>query len=197
MLDAHELGLMCQPASNRPRPGWVWAADNGCFAAKWDEPRWLRWLNSGLPRSGCLFAVVPDVVADHDATVARWEQYADAVRSRRYPVAFVAQDGATPNNVPWPELDTLFIGGTTEWKQSEHAYALATAAKAAGKWVHVGRVNSASRLTSWRGIADSADGTFIAYAPTANAPKVAAWVAAARSAPSLFGGAPQEQDSTA
>lgn len=42
MLNAHELALMSQPGSNPPRAGWIWAADNGCFAAKWDEATWLR-----------------------------------------------------------------------------------------------------------------------------------------------------------
>lgn len=187
MLSAHDLGLMCQPKSNRPRAGWIWAADNGCFAAKWDVASWLRWLDSGLPRAGCLFATVPDVVADHRATLALWRQYAPMVSERHYPLAFVGQDGATAGNVPWDDLDCWFVGGSTAWKQSEQSYALAVEARERGKWVHVGRVNSLRRLRSWTGLADSADGTFLAYGPKVNQPKVAAWLAAVKAAPSLFG----------
>ena len=116
MLDRHEIGLMCQPASNPPRDGWLWAADNGCFAATFKEERWKAWLSKDHPRSGCLLATVPDVVGDHEATIARWRKLNDYVRSLRYPVAFVAQDGATEKNVPWDEMDVLFIGGTTQFK---------------------------------------------------------------------------------
>lgn len=187
MLDAHELGLMCQPASNRPRPGWVWAADNGCFTATWDEARWLRWLDSGLPRSGCLFATAPDVVADHDATLARFRTYAPMLVERRYPIAFVGQDGADEHNVPWNEFDAWFIGGSTAWKQSEHSRRLAAVARERGKWVHVGRVNSLSRAASWTGLADSVDGTILAFGPTQNVGRVARWMATVNSTPSLFG----------
>jgi len=126
MLDAHEIGLMCQPASNPPKAGWVWAADNGAFNAKWDADKWLRWLQKPHPRSGCLFAVVPDVVADADATRHRWDQWAPTVAALNYPLAYVAQDGVTPEEVPWDELDCLFIGGSTEWKLSEAAYGMAS-----------------------------------------------------------------------
>lgn len=187
MLNAHRLGLMCQPASNPPRAGWVWAADNGCFAAKWDPKRWQAWLSRPMPRSGCLFAVVPDVVADHAATLERWDVYGDVVRRLRYPAAFVAQNGAEDGGVPWDDLDCLFIGGSTEWKQSEHAFTLAVEARRRGKWVvHVGRVNSSARLASWRAHADSADGTFLAFGPKVNLPKVIGWLEHAEANASLF-----------
>lgn len=186
MLNHHKIGLMCQPGSNRPRPGWLWAADNGCFAAKWDEHAWLRWLDVDHPRAGCLFAVVPDVVADHEGTVERFHQHRASVTERRYPVAFVAQDGATPDNIPWADLDCLFIGGTTEWKMSPAAFSAADAARERGRWVHVGRVNSRSRYRAWADHADSADGTFLAFGPSKNAPKVAGWVEDHWRNPSLF-----------
>jgi len=185
MLDAHEIGLMCQPASNRPQPGWIWAADNGCFSATWDADKWLRWLTRPHPRSGCLFAVVPDVVADHAATLERWHQWAPTVAALRYPVAFVAQNGCTPDDIP-EGADTVFIGGDTDWKLSEDAHAVAAAARATGRWVHLGRANSLRRLATWRDLADSADGTFLTYAPAAQAPIVKGWTRRLRSEPSLF-----------
>lgn len=180
MLDRHEIGLMCQPASNPPRAGWLWAADNGCFAATFKEDKWRKWLEKPHPRSGCLLATVPDVVGDHDATMARWKNMHEYVRSLRYPVAFVAQDGAHEGNVPWDEMDVLFIGGTNSFKQGMGSGLLAKAARERGKWVHVGRVNSLKRLMFWAELADSADGTFLAYGPQTNAPRVKGWVESLR-----------------
>lgn len=176
-LDAHDLGLMCQPGSNRPRSGWIWAADNGCFGESWSESSWQTWLHSErLPRCGCLFAAVPDSYASHDETLEMWGEYYPEVRESLLPPAFVAQDGATIGNVPWRYLDCLFIGGSTAWKQGVEARALAKQAKSFGKWVHIGRVNTASRLRSWQGIADSVDGTFLAFGPDTNLPKLLGWI---------------------
>jgi hypothetical protein len=185
LLDRRRLGLMCQPESNPPRAGWIWAADNGCFADGWDEDRWRAWLLRGHPRSGCLFATVPDVVGDADATLERFRKYAAFVRRCRYPVALVAQDGLERRAVPWHELDCLFIGGTTEWKLSEHARTLAQRAREHGKWVHVGRVNSERRFLGWAAQADSCDGTFLAFGPRTNLPKLVRWLERFDHAPQL------------
>lgn len=187
LLDSHRIGLMCQPGSNRPRPGWVWAADNGCFAPKWDRDRWLAWIaRDDLPRSGCLFATVPDVVADHAATLARFRVYRDVVAGARWPVAFVGQDGADVHGVPWADLDCLFIGGSTAWKLSEVAFGLAREARERGKWVHVGRVNSRSRFAAWAPYADTADGTFLAFGPTVNAARLEQWIDGVHATPTLW-----------
>lgn len=188
-LNAHDIGLMCQPGSNHPRAGWLWAADNGCFSAPWDEDRWARWLDSDLPRSGCLFATVPDEAGDHDSTLQLWHDHAATVRSFRYPLAFVAQDGATIRNVPWDELDTLFIGGTTAWKLGAEVTELIGMAKQLGKWVHIGRVNSRRRFLAFAGAgADSADGTFLAFGPDTNLPLLLGWVDQQRKQLPLFTG---------
>lgn len=176
MLNHRRIGLMCQPGSNPPQAGWIWAADNGCFNAKWDYAKWSAWLKRDMPRSGCLFAVVPDVVADSVATRVRFNNHVDEVRAARYPVAYVGQDGATIDRIPWERLDCLFIGGSTEWKMSPAAFLLAAEGRSRGKWVHVGRVNSWDRFERWALAGDSADGTFIAFGPTVNAPKVASWM---------------------
>jgi hypothetical protein len=120
--------------------------------------------------------VVPDVVADHDATLHRFAAYRPLVVAARFPVAFVAQDGCTPDSAPWDLMDCLFIGGSTEWKMSPRAFAVADEARQRGKWVHVGRVNSWSRFESWSDRADSCDGTFLAFGPAVNAPRVASWM---------------------
>lgn len=181
MLDNHEVGLMCQPwGTKSTEPGWMWAADNGCFSDRWDEQTWLTWLAKPHPKSGCLFATVPDVVADHQQTLERWEIYAPMVRDLGYPTAFVAQDGAEDGDIPWDEMDTFFIGGSTEWKMSQVAFELAKTAAEKGKWVHVGRVNSIKRLKYWRNVAHSSDGTHLSFEPDVASARVRGWVYAMR-----------------
>jgi hypothetical protein len=57
----------------------------------------------------------------------------------------------------------VFIGGSTNWKCSDHAARIIQAAKILGKHVHVGRVNHAPRFEHFLALgADSFDGTGIA-----------------------------------
>lgn len=156
---------------------WV-ALDNGCFSKAWEEGRWLKWLDTMQDRKPeCLFAVVPDVVSDPEGTAARWKQYAPIVRDMGYPLAYVAQDGVQPDDLPWDDFDALFVGGGTEFKLSHSAYALAHEAKTRGKWAHMGRVNSFQRLrAAAAGGYDSADGTYLAFGPDKNLPKLLAWL---------------------
>jgi len=97
------------------------------------------------------------------------------IRSIGYKSAFIAQDGAT-KNLPWEEFDCLFIGGTTTWKLSQSAADIMAEAKRNRKWLHVGRVNSYRRLSliSILG-ADSCDGTFLAFGPDKNLPRLLRW----------------------
>jgi hypothetical protein len=177
-LNRYDIGLMCQPDSNRPVTGWIWMADNGCFNAKWDAEKWEAWLTSGMPRAGCLAAVVPDVVADAKATRDRWDRYAPIVRRAGFPAAYVLQDGATDDLIPWGEMDCCFVGGSTEFKLAESTFRIAHEARERGLWVHYGRVNSYERfkLVAERGAAHSADGSYLSYGPDTNLPKLIRWV---------------------
>jgi len=175
LLDRRVIGLMCRPRANNPRAGWLWAADNGCYSGDWDPLEWARWLLRPRPRAGCLFAVVPDVVADWPATLERFAEYRADVRSVGYPVAIAVQDGATGSSIPWREIDAVFVGGTTEWKHSEAAHDIATEAHARKRWVHVGRINSQRAMAAWPD-ADSCDGTFLAFAPAHNVERLLRWL---------------------
>lgn len=175
LLNTQQIGLMCQPGSNPPRAGWIWAADNGAFGKNYNEDKWLRWLAKDHPRSGCVLAAVPDVVGDHAATVELWARLHTVVKEHRYPAAFVLQDGAVSEEVPWGEMDCLFVGGSTDFKYSQTAWNLAAEAKERGLWVHIGRVNSWKRLRYWRPIAHSADGTHLTYGPTKKVTDVERW----------------------
>lgn len=57
-------------------------------------------------------------------------------------------------------LSAVFIGGTTEFKLGATARAITAEAKRRGKWVHMGRVNTAQRVRYAKQIGcDSFDGT--------------------------------------
>ena len=154
------LGELIVPASgNWPTPNGVWACDNGAFSG-FDEVAFVRMLDrlTGLP--GCRFVTAPDIVGDAAATLALFGVWEPRIRDYGYPVALVAQDGLVPRDVPWERIDALFIGGSTAWKLSVHARELVEHAKRLGKWVHVGRVNTRTRMTRMMGWGvDSIDGT--------------------------------------
>lgn len=116
---------------------------------------------------------MPDVVGNHKQTVIRWTEWHSKVRDIGYKPAFVLQDGATVDEVPWGEMDALFVGGTTGFKLSNEARIIVDRAKSNGKWVHMGRVNSKKRIRiahEWG--CDSVDGTFLAFGPDVNTPKL-------------------------
>ncbi len=174
------LGLMLTPEiGNRPDlSSTPWAGDNGCFAhpERFDLDRYLAWLTA-RPAATCLFAVAPDVVGDAAATLERSAPVLPIIRSLGYRAALVAQDGLEALAIPWDTFDVLFIGGSTAWKLSPAAVELTREAKRRGKWVHVGRVNSYRRLRLFAEAgADSADGTFLAFGPDKNLPKVLRWL---------------------
>lgn len=158
------LGHMLTPG-NRNRThallatGLPWCADNGAFAGL-DEAAFRRMLERiiGLPR--CLFVVCPDAVGDAARTLEMFRSWRGEVAASGQPVAFVGQDGAESLEVPWGELDAWFVGGSTEWKLSAASAGLCREAKARGKWVHMGRVNSLRRMRAAHAMGcDSIDGT--------------------------------------
>jgi hypothetical protein len=179
-LDAGIVGYLRAPGGGRSlRPGWTWAADNGVFGKGWPgEERWLAWLDAHTPeeRTRCLFATAPDVVGDHDATLARSLPWLARIRELGYPAAFVLQNGATVDSVPWDDFDVAFVGGDDAFKLGG-ADDLIREAQRRGKRVHVGRVNSGQRYQRFAlmGV-DSADGTFLAFGPDTNLPKLLSWV---------------------
>jgi hypothetical protein len=160
----------------------TWAADNGAFSANFDPDKFRALLaraSLSKHKTSCLFAVAPDVMGNAQATLSLFADWAAEIRARGFPAALVAQDGLERalETVPWHLVDVLFVGGTTEWKLSEHARACVDHARSLGKRTHMGRVNSYKRLAlaqSW-GV-DTADGTFLAFAPTTNVPRLLHWL---------------------
>lgn len=181
--DPH-LGRLLTPANGNRVEGLIesglpWAADNAAFT-RFDEPAYRRMLDRIAGRPGCRFVTAPDVVADADATLRLFRAWLPVLKAKNLPVALVAQDGLERLPVPWDDIDALFIGGTTGWKLGDGAKALAAEAKAKGKWVHMGRVNSRTRImfaASWR--CDSVDGSGFSRWPDTRIPKGLRWIAEA------------------
>lgn len=182
-MSAGRLGCMTTPAQgNRIPDGALYACDNGRFGKGWPgASAWWAWLTHTVVRYGadrCLWAVAPDVPMDATATLAESTPWLPSIRELGVPSAFAAQDGAeAPGMVPWDDIDVLFLAGSTEWKTGPAAARLATEARARGLSVHMGRVNSARRLrlASWFGC-DTADGTYLAFGPDRNLPRLLGWI---------------------
>jgi hypothetical protein len=157
------IGWLVGPSAMRKTKlrSWIpFACDNDAFASfttgkPWDEAAWLAMLtqirNDGLTPK---WVLVPDVVADREATLAKWEQYAPVATRYGWPLAIAVQDGMTPADIP-ATAEVIFVGGTTEWKWRSLPMWAQT-----GMRVHVGRVNEIDRLhicERWR--VESVDGT--------------------------------------
>lgn len=183
-LKQQKIGLM-DSQNNREKKdhGIIWAGDNGCFGDKFNEKLWQGWLErSTFYIEDCLFATVPDFLCNHKETLKMFRQYQNIPRDLGYPIAFVAQNGATPKNIPWDDIDVLFIGGDTEWKMGKKALSVTDAAKQNGKKVHVGRVNGYKRYYYWNEAgADTVDGSTFAFSPEKNLDKVLLWSDAIKS----------------
>lgn len=192
----YNVGLLCQPGNryhlqvqNYP----AWAADNGAFtknaggfnAAKFREM--LAQPNLAAHARTCLFVVAPDkltvlpdgkVIGDAQGTLEQFDPWAREIRAAGFPVALVAQNGLDGmfDEINWPLVDVLFIGGDDAFKLGPAGRACVAEAKRRGKRTHMGRVNSYKRLAlgqSW-GV-DTADGTFLRFSVTANLPRMLSW----------------------
>lgn len=196
---AHDcnIGLLVQPGNRYDHqvhryPSW--AGDNGAFTktAKGFKPEnFIEMLDRPAllaARATCQFIVAPDklvvlpdgtVVGDALGTLAQFSEWAAIIRSRGFPVALVAQDGLEQmlDLVEWDLLDVLFIGGSTEWKLGEGAQVCINEARRRGKRIHMGRVNSGRRMARAQQMGcDSADGTFLAFGPEKNLPRLVSWL---------------------
>lgn len=186
------LGCMTTPAQGNVIPdGAMYACDNGKFGKGWPGAEaWFEWLMRTVARYGadrCLWAVAPDVPFDAAATLDESRPWLPHIRALGIPAAFAAQDGCEHGLIPWDDFDVLFLAGSTDWKIGPVAERLSREAKARGKSVHMGRVNSRQRLRTaeWFGC-DTADGTYLAFGPDKNLPKLTGWLDELHATPTLF-----------
>lgn len=172
------IGFIGTPRGGNIIPDWItWAADNGRFSAPQDytDEIYLDWL-ARRNKKTCLFATAPDVLADHYATVELSRPLFPMLRAAGYKPAFVVQDGWNDLTTPWHEFDVLFIGGTTDFKLAYGGEAIRIG-RLRGKRVHMGRVNSFTRLRLAAAAGcHSADGTFLKFGPDVNEPRLLRWL---------------------
>lgn len=164
-----EIGYPCEqlltPLTrfNRQQSDAHFAIDNGAFSKKGFQRDAFEALLEREFRNKdlCRFVAVPDVVGSARRTLEVFDYYFP--RLSHWKLAFVCQDGQEDLPIPFEHIDAVFIGGSTKWKESDHAIACVRAARAMNKWVHVGRINSEDRFEGFEQLkADSLDGTGIA-----------------------------------
>lgn len=158
------LGQLLPPHGlSKVFPHLPYALDNGAFSAwkngePWMEEKYVKMLDHiyEAPRQP-LWAVVPDVVTDSEATFRMWDEWAPVVGEKGFSKAFAVQDGMTPEAVKASnvEADIIFVGGSTEFKWSTLAAWTDSFPR-----VHVGRVNGLRDLMRCheQGV-ESCDGT--------------------------------------
>ena len=199
-MDRGLIGQIATPASgNAVTAGRDWCADNGVYGGTYPgDAAYLSWLGDRAHLAErCAFVVAPDVIErkadgtllpDAAGTLARSEPMLPGIRALGYPAGFAAQDGCeTPGMIPWDCLDVLFLAGTTGWKLGPAARALTVEAHRRGKRVHMGRVNSRTRVQYAAAIGcDSVDGTYLAFGPDRNLPRLLGWLAELETQPALF-----------
>lgn len=151
------IGWIIPPDGWR-KPWLPYALDNGAFpiwtrGGIWDEAAFYRLCEKTRQHERPLWIAVPDVVANREATLESWEKHWPAVQCYG-PLAFVVQDGMTPEDVP-ENADVVFVGGTTKWKWRS----LRTWCENFPR-VHVGRANTERMLWMAHDCgAESCDGT--------------------------------------
>lgn len=162
-----KVGRLLTPGRNWHTPHCRYACDNGVYAAYqkkryWDEDMevdYFRMLDKLPKEKPPLFVILPDVVADWNATLALAQIYLPLLRDRGLPSAIALQDGCDFQEAMRLNTEAIFVGGSTEWKLANIENAVRYF-KPVGRWVHIGRVNTAKRLSlCLRAGVDSCDGT--------------------------------------
>lgn len=151
----YEFWQLRTPLTNYKLAGVPYGLDNGCFK-EFHERKWLK-LVEDADRHTPKFVAVPDIVGDAVRTLDLYHHFKRKLHG--LPTCLVLQDGIGNLQIPWDEIAAVFIGGSDRFKTSTEAMNACRVAKMLGKWVHIGRVNSAQRVEYWKGIADSIDGS--------------------------------------
>jgi hypothetical protein len=154
-------GQLLTPLTRYANAGVTFAIDNGAFS-RFDAKGFASLLGRNeAAKDKCLFVTVPDVVGSGRRTLEVWRRRSSFCQ--HWPLALVAQDGFEDFDIPWDELDCLFVGGRDPWKESQASLDLVKTAKILGKHVHVGRVNTPRRFDIFASIgADTCDGSGVA-----------------------------------
>jgi hypothetical protein len=142
-------------------PERPWAIDNGGFV-EIDIPAFKALLaREAHHKDKCLFVSAPDIVGSAQRTLELFPRFLPLLEG--WPVAFVCQDGQEMLPIPWDDCAAIFIGGSTNWKCSQHVVQIIRTAKLLGKHIHAGRVNDPNRFKHFEDLGvDTCDGSGLA-----------------------------------
>ena len=138
----NSIGLLISPNGWRYAPEVIpYAIDNGAYYAftngtEWDEASFYKTLDKAADGRPPLWVACPDKVGDKDETKRLWDKHSERIEKLGFSLAFVAQDGMTPDDVP-ENASVVFMGGSFKWKWKALPIFAATQ-----KRIHCGRVNS-------------------------------------------------------
>lgn len=136
------IGHLWTPGSNITTYPWIpFSIDNGEFEKAMkgetcDPEEFADFCQYACSQDQLpIWIVVPDRYKSKDETLERWKEWAPQLRKHGVPLAFVIQNGMTPQDVP-DDADMIFVGGTDDWRYPRLDEFLKL-----GKPIHVGRVN--------------------------------------------------------
>jgi hypothetical protein len=144
--------------------GFRYALDNGAWSAYTSgRPFDDRAFGVALRKMGAAadWTVIPDIVAGGLASLDLSLRWMRRVLDESPRALLAVQDGMCAADVRGFLGDRvgLFVGGSTKWKE-ETIPAWSALGRSVGCWVHVGRVNTARRISVCTGAgANSFDGT--------------------------------------
>jgi len=156
------LGQLLTPLTGYSDWGGIYAIDNGAFSG-FPAEKFQRLLErQGSRKADCLFVTCPDIVGAGQRSLELFKRRRLWI-PEGWKVALVIQDGMEDLEIPWDELDAIFVGGGDPWKDSKAAADIVKTATILKKWKHVGRVNTPRRFEHFVQLgADSCDGSGVA-----------------------------------
>lgn len=143
--------LLVSAAGVLRNEGFRYALDNGAWSAfTQTQPFDVRAFERALKMMGrdADWTVLPDIVAGGAPSLSLSLSWMRRVLDESPRALIAVQDGLVPEDVrPFlGERVGVFVGGSTEWKLATVA-AWGQLARETGAWCHVGRVNSAKRIS--------------------------------------------------
>lgn len=157
----YNFGQLRTPLTAYALSDKLYGLDNGCFS-KFNKKTWRRLVVEAKEQelvNQPKFVCAPDIVGDARRTLELFDMFYAEISP--LPVCLVLQDGIGNFTIDWNRVDAVFVGGSDAFKVSNEAINACKVAKMLDKWVHVGRVNTAQRVSNWIGLADSIDGSGI------------------------------------
>lgn len=149
---------MLTPTTYNAVPDGPFVCDNDGFNGV-DEMAFRAMLAKCRFNRHCLWVTCPDKIGNAKETIRLWNQWSWEICGAFWlKPAFVLQDGQ--EDLELPKSAVYFIGGSTAFKMSKAAAGLCRAIREKGSWLHVGRVNTRTRIRYAADLgADSFDGS--------------------------------------